>query len=226
MDPVSFAWHVDQDGYTIACDAGGKEIIVPRGGPLRVYSPLADPGLWLRFAHTCRSCGGALEFSKEFGLLTHAEGFGLLAHREQNSLGLFLRTAARLGEIGELLDKRDSIGATRLFIEGSPAEDRSLPLMYVAPLISPASAVKNIEYRLIPYALRDALLHQAVEAITGNRRFRRCRNEGCPIWIRLGPSAATDGMRRQTITERRAFCSDRCRVAAARRLKKEGAVHA
>jgi hypothetical protein len=64
---------------------------------------------------------------------------------------------------------------------------------------------------LVPLDLRSALLHQAAQAIVGNHQWRRCRNQGCPHWLQLG------GPRGATI--RREFCSDRCRVASARRHK-------
>ena len=82
------------------------------------------------------------------------------------------------------------------------------------------------EFLFVPLTLRDALLHQAGLAITGNRRFRRCRNQGCANWFRLGPQLKRTGGVARSFTARREFCSDRCRVAHARRQRREATAHA
>jgi len=101
--------------------------------------------------------------------------------------------------------------------------NRDLPTMRQGILWYP-NQPERYHYKLFPVSLRDALLHQAGEAISGNRSFRRCRNEGCLNWFRLGPHDASEG--RKTYTARREFCSDRCRVSSARRQKKEAAANA
>ena len=214
--PFGFAWHVDRDGYEIHVEqesaglAGrvGFEVLVARGGRLRPTSPLDDESLWLRFAETCKDMDGVMLFTKEFGLL------GASPER----LDRILETAAHIRRISQHLDAGDRLTATRIF-------DQNIPTMKAA-ILWYSREPERFHYRLIPVTLRDALLHQAGEAITGNRRFRRCRNEGCSNWFRLGPNVAPEDGRRQTITIRREFCSDRCRVASARRQKRELAAHA
>jgi hypothetical protein len=220
VDLFYLHWPVDQDGYETEPggdhDAdgyryeGGFERLRPRGGPQRFYRPLDDAGLWLRFGETSRDREGVLQFVGEFGML-----------RQQNdSFGHYQRLAARLWAIHEQLQAGNRLSAANIFT------DRSIPLpqMFETILWS-ANRPEAFEPVVVPYMLEDALKHQALEAITGNRRFRRCRNQGCANWFRLGPRTVTEG-RRQTFTMRRAFCSDRCRVAHARRQRKEPTVHA
>jgi hypothetical protein len=222
--PFAFAWPVDQSGYEICqkhddqetAQLLGKEkveFVVPRGGPLRFYRPLDDDSLWLRFAQNCRDNDGFILFAKEFGRLGHSQE-GL-----DDRLDHILETAALLRKIWEHLQAGNRYSATLLFTKSG------LPTMKEA-ILWYADAPERFHYRLIPLTLRDALLHQAGEAITGNRRFRRCRNEECPNWFRLGPHAAGEAGPGQTITARREFCSDRCRVASARRQKREASAHA
>jgi hypothetical protein len=237
--PFAFAWPVDQAGYEIfrnhvdqeTAALLGKdavEFVVPRGGLERFYRPLDDEGLWLRFAQTCKDTDGILSFSNDFGLLGEGLGFegGLDDVLEaQRAGGMFqtarvdhiLRTAVYIKRIWEYLKDGDRQEALELF-------NQNLPMMKAA-ILQYNDEPERFNYKLIPLTLRDALLYQAGEAITGNRRFRQCKNEGCPNWFRLGPNIA-EGGHRQTITARREFCSDRCRVASARRQKKEGVAHA
>ena len=191
------------------------EFVVPRGGPLRVYRPLDDEGLWLRFAQTCEDAAGVLRFANQFGQLGEASlALGKRIETVHNILGL----AALIRSIVKHLQEDNRLEATKLF-------NRYLPNMKEG-ILWYKDEPERFHYRLLPLSLRDALLHQAGDAITGNRRFRRCRNEGCANWFRLGPSAVDEGHPRQTITARREFCSDRCRVASARRQKRKGAAHA
>jgi hypothetical protein len=210
--PFRFVWPVDQEGYEIEHVTLDEprglgmerefDVIRPRGGPLWYYRPLEEDGLWLRFANACKTVEGVLSFVHQFGLLTQSP----------ERLDRFLGTSAIIRRIAELLDAGDRLSATKLFPRtGLPAMREGIFWYSDTP--------ERFEFRLVPLTLRDALLHQAGEAITGNRRFRRCRNESCPNWFRLGPRANT-GEGRRTYTARREFCSDRCRVASARRLKR------
>jgi hypothetical protein len=220
--PFAFVWLVDEDGYEIVLKRGdpesaemlGKdtfEFVEPRGGATRQYRPLDDDGLWLRFAGSCKDAEGIRAFANEFGRLGWSSD--VKAHR----LDRILETAEVLREIGERLIAGDRRAAWKLFATTGLPTMKEVVLWY-------ADKPERYHYRLIPLTLRDALLHQAAEAITGNRHFRRCRNEKCPNWFRLGPHA--ENGRRSTITARREFCSDRCRVASARRQKREGAAYA
>ena len=219
-NPFRFVWPVDQDGYEVERATltepqglGGLvqreyDFIRSRGGPLRFYRPLEDDGLWLRFAHTCRSHEGVLSFVKEFGLLTGSP----------ERLDSFLGTAALIHRIAERLAAGEWLAATKLFANSG------LPTVKEA-ILWRSDRPEIFELRLVPVSLRDALLHQTGEAITGNRRFRRCRNEGCPNWFRLGPRMEA-GQGRRTYTARREFCSGRCRVAHARRQRREAVSNA
>jgi hypothetical protein len=223
--PFAFAWSVDQDGYEILRDRDTAEapsnqsfdIIKSRGGPLRFYRPLDTEGLWLRFAQSCTDAAGAILFATEFGLIGPS-----LTSREQR-VDDMLETAARIRAIWKhheagAREAAERWAAIQLFNENLPSIKTGILWLTDDP--------RGPQYRFIPLTLRDALLHQAGEAITGNRRFRHCRNPGCPNWFRLGRQAAGEGGNRQTITARREFCSDRCRVASARRKKKEGHINA
>jgi hypothetical protein len=217
-----FEWGVDQSGYEIAPrkrgalstastlfdlsddpdgDTGGGDYdheIRRRGGPLRYYRPMTErPGLWRRCAETCISWDGALEFVNEFGL------FGLFDKQESSeSIGFILNTGRYLAAIADQIDKGDRDGAAQIF--NSSGRTR------LAAMIVPAikGRRKIHEFRLAPLTLRGALHLQVGEAITGDRRLKRCRN--CPEWFPVGTGAAT---------ARRDFCSDRCRVAWSRKTR-------
>ena len=217
--------------------------MVPVGGPPRYYEPLKEGELWLQFADTCQSANGVLRFATKYGGLTAPE-FGAVganfpfSHRE--ILSEFLRTARCLKEIAARLERHDRKAAAAVFQEDSAATAGMIipsfsgPVAVVPPL--PAAPLMRVivcpsektpgkfEWRFVPHSLRDALLFQAAEAIAGNRRFQRCRNEHCPNWFQLGPRSAAEGNR--TVTARRQFCSDRCRVASARRQKRTAVVNA
>ncbi len=222
-NPFALAWPVDEDGYGIArkrdrqeaeeLEGGDIGVVVRRGGPLNFYRPLDDDGLWLRFAQTCKDADGVLLFANEFGRL------GGSADDRDHRVDDILKTAALIRRIGERLQAGQRYEATMLFLKSGLPTMKEGILWY-------AAEPERFHYRLVPLTLRDALLHQAGEAITGNRHFRRCRNVGCPNWFRLGPNTAGEVRHRQTITARREFCSDRCRVASARWQKREGAGHA
>jgi hypothetical protein len=221
--PFAFVWPVDQAGYEICrnrvdpetAELLGREefeFVVPRGGPLRYYYPLDDESLWLRFSQTCEDADSVLSFANEYGRI------GGSSEGMDDRLDRVLETAALMRKITDRLHVHDRYGAMMLFLKSDLPTMKEI-ILYNSNISQPFS------YKLLPMTLRDALLHQAGEAITGNRRFRRCRNEGCPNWFRLGPQTATEG-RRPTVTARREFCSDRCRVASARRQKREDTAHA
>jgi hypothetical protein len=220
-DLFQFEWPVDQHGYATErirrrdADGFGEgefEYVCARGGPLRFYRPLEDTGLWLRFADTCRSSEGVLQFVSEYGKL----------RQQDDSVDHYRRIAQRLWAIGERLRDRDRRSAAAIFTQRDFGW--LSPMMHETILWSP-DRPEIFELAVIPDMLEGALKHQAAEAITGNRQFRRCRNKGCANWFRLGPRAASEGPAR-TFTTRREFCSDRCRVAHARRQRREATSHA
>ena len=211
-----FEWPVDQNGYATEhrrrrdADGYGEgefEYIFARGGPPRFYRPLDGGSLWVRFADACRSREGVLQFVDEYGMLRH----------QDDSVDHYRRLADRLWAIYERLSTGDRTSATAIFTQRDLGW--SSPMMHETIQRS-LERPEAFELAVFPNLLEDALKHQAAEAITGNRQFRRCRNQECENWFRLGPRAATEG-RRQTFTARREFCSDRCRVAHARHQRRE-----
>jgi len=241
-NPFDFVWGVDQDGYELkrVKDVGfgslgralaalddsnfneGYEpfseylVVAGCGGPIRYYRPLDNDGLWLRFAENCRHPDGVLQFANEFGSFRCPDRLGGKMIPD-TPLIEFLNTSEHLWDVAGRLRSGDRSSAADIF--GLSAS--RLPSMKVT-LFPRLKSPGTFEYKFVPNSFRDALLYQAAEAIAGNRVFQRCRNEKCPNWFRLGPRAASDGGNK-TYTIRREFCSDRCRVAAARRAKR-GAV--
>ena len=199
-----FDWPVDRDGYEIEHRGPtgdsllGRveyDVIRRRGGPDRNYRPLEDhPGLWRRFAETCSTVDGVLKFVTQFGLLSD------VGWETPDSI---LNTAELIRQIAANLDDGDSDTAADLFTKYAKPN-------FSAGIRPKGSGKARYESELIPVTLRSALLLQTLETITGDRQWRRCRNEGCLEWFQLGPGAHTS---------RREFCSDRCRVASARRNK-------
>jgi hypothetical protein len=220
-DLFQLEWPVDQHGYTVlrgpfhdpdGYGDGEFEFIRALGGPPRYYRPLDDGALWARFADQCRAPEGVLHFVSEYGTL----------RQQEDNVDHYLRVAKRLWAVAEYLEAGDRLSAASILLE---RRMEALPYPHMTEMIlwSP-DRPEIFELAVRPDMLEDALRHQAAEAITGNRQFRRCRNQGCANWFRLGPRAAGEGGR--TYTARREFCSDRCRVAWARRHKREAAAHA
>jgi hypothetical protein len=214
-DIFQFEWPVDQAGYELQQAVSFKTSLTgpeirARGGPPRYYRPLEEhPGLWRRFAATCNSAVGVLDFVSHFGLLGEGPSFGVLGDdhvtrfpRPDESLAYIVSAAGFIRRIVDMLDVEDRKAAAELFTE--EAKPR-----LTAGLIWPERKPLPV-FHLIPRTLHSALLLQAAEAITGDQKFRQCRNDDCPEWFRLGSGA---------FTSRREFCSDRCRVAWARRHK-------
>jgi hypothetical protein len=223
--PFAFAWPVDQDGYRIiyeeeemVADPGepepvaGSHVVARRGGALRLYHPLDDETLWLRFAQDCKDAASVLRFANEYGRL------GRSSNGPDHRLDHILQSAEVLRGIWKHIQAGDRIAATLLFLKNGPPTLKQI-------IVWDPDRPERFHYKLLPLSLRDALFYQAGEAITGKRRFGRCRNEGCSNWFRLGAHIPDNG-RAHTITARREFCSDRCRVASARRKKTGASAHA
>jgi hypothetical protein len=234
--PIVFPWPVHKHGYDIVegalvprapggigtdalsdprdsplrVDADG--VLVPSDGPLKYYYPLDDESLWLQFADTCVDAEGVLKFATKFGRLSGS------SESTDNRVEDILAIAAKFQHIMQLLKKGERRQAILLFHKDGHAPRMKEIIAWFSN--------NNMRFTLLPQTLQDALFHQVGEAITGNRPFRRCRNEGCPNWFRLGPHAGSGGRGSTTVTTRREFCSDRCRVASARRKKREIERHA
>lgn len=214
-----FEWPVDQAGYEIRKEAEPYllpltrfmlpdpppeiELVYPRGGPPRYYRPMDDEhaGLWLRFAHTCTSPEQVLAFANSYGLLNTRGDLpaGVLASRFDylnHTLGL----ARYLRQIAAALDADERECAARLYNVFDRIEHMKI-------VIQTNRKSFKTELKFAPMTLVSALMIQAAEAITGNRRFRRCRNDRCTQWFQVGQGAASI---------RKEFCTDRCRVAWAR----------
>jgi hypothetical protein len=213
---LKFQWKVDQDGYETTVEnipdmygrpGGKREDILARGSRWRHYRPLEIDGLWLQFADTCRSREGVLQFVSEFGLLWDA----------RNAVHYIQGVAEKLWVIWQYLEAGDPRAAKELF-NYEPNDTYAHPMMYMS-IGESVERPGGFAPVLVPDNLESALRLQAIQAITENKQFRRCRNNGCVNWFGYGPHAP----HRQTYTKRREFCSDRCRIAWARRNKREAA---
>jgi hypothetical protein len=217
-----FEWPVDQAGYDLNFDEADRHwIIQARGGPPRYYRPMELEGLWRRFADQCIDVHGSDDGD---GILAFVSEFGLLARKatrptilvpppvrgrpeadDNEPVPLIATTAALIRKIAEQYDAGNRGTAAELF------NDYGRPDL-TAGIAGPNRAGR-FEIALVPYDLRAALLQQTAETITGNYEWRHCRNEGCPVWFRIGVGGKT---------KRREFCSTRCRVAEATRRHKSG----
>jgi hypothetical protein len=202
QDLNAFEWPVDQHGYEVRPKGGDGDSLLEsqiiqyvegRGGPSTHYRPMEDhPGLWRQFAETCIDIAGVTSFATKYGLL----------HETRSPLDGFLNAAAWVRHIAARLDEGDREEAAKLFSEyGSPR--------FIASIVRNGRS-NNLEFKLHPITLHSALLLQTGDAITGNRKWRRCKN--CDVWFPLGAGAHT---------ERRQFCKTACRVAWGRRQRKE-----
>jgi len=210
-----FRWAVDQDGYEIEHVPASigfslmdtvyeHDLIRPRGGPLREYRPMDDcPGLWRRFA-ACDDASGLMAFVCEFGLL-----YSTVEADSHHHVDYILSTTGLVRQLAHLIDGKQYAEAAPLWNE------RARPRLTAGLL--PTNRHGRFEFKQIPLTLVGAILLQTGEAIALNQQWRHCRNGGCPESFRVGDGAHTS---------RREFCSDRCRVAWARRHKPSRAVEA
>jgi hypothetical protein len=207
-------WPVDSEGYVLEhvgptkrtpptlLDDVEYDVIRPRGGPLRFYQPTDDEGLWRQFADACTDTASALAFVNEFGLL-HGGAARTDPSRWSDQVDSVVNDAHFLRNISAWLDLEDRQTAMTIFNEQTN-------IRTAARIIQGPKG--TLDLRPVPYNLANALVLQAGEAITGNHKFRRCRQ--CARYFRLGAGAHTT---------RREFCQDKCRVAWAWH-KKRGAV--
>src|SRR5215471_11973507 len=104
-------------------------------------------------------------------MLQFVSEYGMLRHQDDN-VDHYRRLAERLWAIYEQLSRGTRSSAAAIFTER--ALSWRPPSMRESILWS-ADRPEAFELAVIPDLLEDALKHQAAEAITGNRRFRRCR---------------------------------------------------
>jgi hypothetical protein len=224
-----FEWPVDQSGYEIkrlpvsppplfnfdpVTGTALVETDVPHvvacGGPPRPYCPMAEKnrGLWRSFAEQCTSVEGVMAFVRKHGLLSRGPG----------RLDDIINTAAIIGEIaGPFAAGQLDLAAARFnrFAHGgltAPVLVRDEKKAQAGRAASSDRASAPWALRFAPHDLFGALFLQVGEAISGNQKFHRCRNERCTAWFRVGRAAST---------VRREFCSDKCRAASARRRKQK-----
>jgi hypothetical protein len=200
-NPFQFDWPVDQQGHSIQKKEGDGRFIATmysidvvrrRGGPRTFYRPLEDhPGLWRECADSCTSRDSIVAFADKYGLLTD---------NDETTVDDFLDLAARLRAIANHLD--------------SSERDKAAIAFAVQPQPFFAAGIRRdkkgkLVVALNPRTLSGALLFQACEAITGDFKFRKCKQ--CSRWFRMGTGAGT---------LRKLFCSNRCRVAWSRRKRR------
>lgn len=196
-------WPVAREGYELQHVKGGNggsllsnveyDRIRALPGPEKTYWPLTDyPGLWLILGNQCFTVDDALAFVGEFGLLSGAF----------DDPEWILNVAELIRQIVACLDRGDRALAAELFSK------------YAKPSFTARIVEKGGKFdtELVPTTLHAAILLQALDTITSHRVWRRCQNGGCREWFKLGPGESRT---------RRKFCTDRCRVAAARHKKKE-----
>jgi hypothetical protein len=210
-----FEWGVDQHGYALEDRSPGplllslsgeddpeqdrayerdgwNKVIRQRGGPVKYYRPMEHSGLWRRMADVPDSPAGALEFVREFGLLDDRK-------TGKETVGFIMNTARVLRGIAHALDITSPQIAANIFnMHARP--------QVTARISPPQQGARRLNFDLVPLTLRSALYLQAGNAIAGDLKFRRCLN--CPEWFQVGSGAAT---------ERRKFCTNRCRVAWSRK---------
>jgi len=230
--PFKLMWPV-AEGYDLFYPGAPEDepepaVIYARGGPVRYYEPLEVDGLWRKFAEQCRpgapdGDAGTLAFVRQYGLLDvkpppplfKDPSLGEIAQQplaaELEELPLIEGPAYLLWRVRQELDGADRAAAADLLSAWGRAKVR----IDVRPRSNGAGVW---EQRYIPASLYDALLCQAAEAIAHNHEWRRCRNERCSEWFRIGGVDSAG----HKINKRREFCSTRCRVAVADRRAAAG----
>ena len=247
-DAFAFEWAVDQDGYDVEIIVDPERpspphferaTITPRGGPLRFYRPLSEhPDLWRRFANSCHTAADAGAFVTQYGPVW--SGF-LPDHRLVDATGkdapgvsqAFAHMVTRFyhrwldtdfsPDAGPPIENAHPIlvlaHRLRGCAEALDSGDRQRAagsLSYQAPEVEEIlvwdDSRARFETRLLPLNLGFGLLHQALESVAQNYRWRRCANDGCPAWMRIGTGA---------FSRRAEYCTDRCRVAASRKRKRQ-----
>lgn len=195
-----FDWGRDKAGYELRTAGGTGEDLLSRyryeqvvglGGPVECYRPLEEHPTLWR--RFADTC-----VTRE-GIIPFVNDFGLPDDGAE-TVSHIIRLGELLRQIAYHYDKDERDEALEIFNEANP---RATAKIF-------RSDKGLLELKSVPLTLAGAMLIQAGETLTGNHQFRRCLN--CPEWIRLGVGAHST---------RREFCSDRCRVAFNRKLKRE-----
>jgi hypothetical protein len=230
--PFVFAWPVAEAGYDLddrnVENGGGPATVTMRRGPVRYYRPLEHEALWRKFAEECAAASDAkiLGFVQRYGLLAAKPAPSILDRHldqdyeppvsaESEEVPSITDTAYLLALIAQHLDRDERDAAANLLRRYGRAGFE----VTVAP--APSNG-RRPQVAFVPASLRDVLLLQAAEAIAERHEFRRCRNERCAEWFRIGGLDSD----RHRITKRREFCSTRCRVAAADARHRQETYHA
>src|SRR3954468_4659772 len=141
--------------------ASWEKIVRGCGGPPRYYRPMERPGLWRRFADTVTTPASALEFVREFGLLTEFEirsprglRFGdkfdpFDTLRNENTVDFVLNSARGLREISHALNNGERQLAAMLFSRSPPPMTATINL--------PKRGSQRLDLNIVPSDLRSAL---------------------------------------------------------------------
>ena len=216
---IDFEWRIDLAGYELVktdrrvhvppesrvvslavsfLDSVEPSVFIrPLGGGDRHYRPLEDrPGLFLEFAECADT--DALAFSNKYGLLTDSA----------RTVDYWVDHRQKMRRFVDLIAICDIVNKNRLSLIPD-FNDNYSPTMLGR--IYRRTGKRSPAFRFVPRTLIAGMWIQASTSITGNQRYRSCKN--CATWF---PYGAPSGNRAD-----KKWCSHRCRKAWARANKGE-----
>ena len=195
-----FEWQVARNGYHLVQGVGGIRVIKAKSGPVHGYRfGKEHEGLHRRFASLVREPEAVLEFANEFGLLW--QPYGELEPYEEG----WLRSIGETKAVVAAIDEKRFDAVWDIFNNG-----RIKPRF--SAYIDPDESVPwRSRFKFVPESLMAAMWLQVADESTTGTKFKMC--EWCTNWFPFGQGTG------RKVTKR--FCSDRCRVARNRWLKKE-----
>jgi hypothetical protein len=164
MENVIFKWERCRDGYTLAKDEHGTEIIRPNSRTFYAVEPLVvDLALFRRFALLKKNPRAYVEFASTFGLLKHARDEEPIAtwNTERSSL----HAGVSLWEAGR--------------VDALEGHFNSLPFAKLDVRVR--DGVLSLE----PRNLRDAIWLQLALSLTKREKHKACL--WCKTWFPYGP---------------------------------------
>jgi hypothetical protein len=228
---LNFEWPVIEQGYYWR---DTREVRGDRSyGPTRPYLQFAEdighfyeplrevPALFLIFAATPPNRQGILDFANKYGMLgkhvwiVPEEGLKSGIVKFGEPFPVWVKEIKHMRQAIELWRGRRNINRLlRLVndqlagyvIEADPPPGFKTP---ISPMLLQDAGGK-LRFAMMPHSLVSAMWWQFIQAIDGEKEYRRCALVECGTWFEA----------RLERGERRKYCSDACRFKRYRRRKK------
>ncbi len=192
MTIFTLEWGVDEKGYRIERRApvttgaifgrhDGYDCIVRNGGSLAEYEPFKVTALWRCLAETKKTPQGALDFVNTYGFLGQKNAKEETVENVKEAI-----ETARV--LSALYDKNDWVKVANWLNEAGRDSMFSIGGIGRLGIVFDAEqGAKRPNLKFRARSLRNAILVQYLEDMSGGAKLRKCIRPGCPEWFKYGP---------------------------------------